>query len=68
MVRACPKKPSAKADGVVTTHPELDMEKLKTLYEMVQDSGYLSVAPNLKGNELFLVVQPNKKKEKADGI
>ena len=49
--------------GREITHPEVGMEKLKTLYELIGDAGKMSVAPTLKNNELFLIVQPVKTKE-----
>ena len=49
--------------GREITHPEVGMEKLKTLYGLIGDAGKMSVAPTLKNNELFLVVQPVKTKE-----
>lgn len=48
--------------GREITHPEVGMEKLKTLYELVGDAGKMAVAPTMKNNELFLVIQPIKAK------
>lgn len=50
--------------GREITHPEVGMEKLKTLYELIGDVGKMAVAPTMKNNELFLVIQPVKTKEK----
>ncbi len=49
--------------GREISHPEVGMEKLKTLYELIGDVGKMSVSPTLKNNELFLVIQPVKIKE-----
>lgn len=54
---------SVKFRGRESTHPEVGMEKLKLLYDMVQSDGKLSVNPTSKGNEIFFVIQPNNKKE-----
>ena len=49
--------------GRENTHPEVGMEKLKSVYDIVQNEGKLSVNPTEKGNEIFFIIQPNSKKE-----
>ncbi len=44
--------------GREVTHPEVGMEKLKALYELIGDDGKMSVSPTMKNNELFLIIQP----------
>ena len=52
---------SVRFKGREVTHPELGMNQLKGLFELIGDAGTLTVNPTHKGNELFMVLRPNAK-------
>lgn len=52
---------SVRFKGREVTHPELGMNQLKGLFELIGDAGTLTVNPTHKGNELFMVLRPKAK-------
>ena len=49
---------SVKFRGREIDHPDIGLEKLQTLWTEVENDAIMSVKPNTKGNEIFIVVNP----------